>query len=58
MQLGSLPPKIGAASDGIVATDLDWTLIEKKVDQVKQMQLITIIALAFVVLLLLKNGKN
>lgn len=53
-----MPPKMGAVKDGIVATDLDFTLIEAKIDKVRQMQLITIIALAFVVLLLLKNGKN
>jgi len=58
MQLGAMPPKMGAVKDGIVATDLDFTLIEAKIDKVRQMQLITIIALAFVVLLLLKNGKN
>jgi hypothetical protein len=58
MQLGGLP-KIGQAETReIQTTDLDFTVLDKKVQQVKQLQVITIIALVFIVLLLLRNGKN
>ncbi len=58
MQLGSLP-KIGQAeTKEIQTTDLDFTVLDKKVQQVKQLQVIIIIALVFIVLLLLRNGKN
>lgn len=58
MQLGGLP-KIGQAETReIQTTDLDFTVLDKKVQQVKQLQVITIIALVFIVLLILRNGKN
>lgn len=57
MQLGGLKP-VGQASVEIKEGDLDLRALDAKIDQVKQLQIYTMIAIAVIALLLLKNGKN
>lgn len=57
MQLGAINPaskSIGEVSAG----DFDFSALEKKVEQTQKMQIYTLIALAIIIFLLLRNGKN
>lgn len=57
MQLGSINPTKKSIGE-VNAGDFDFSALEKKVDQTKQMQMYTLIALAIIIFLLLRNGKN
>lgn len=57
MQIGAIKP-VSKSMGEVNAADFDFSALEKKVDQTKQMQMYTLIALAIIIFLLLRNGKN
>lgn len=58
MQLGGINPIPNKQMGQMSEKDFDFSALERKVDSIQKMQIYILIALAVVLFLSLRNGKN